>query len=849
MRPRLSTHGPAMAVGLVGGPLLLASIGALTLLLPHGPAPSPSTVRLPWFALAVLIALAQSFTINIQVKREARSVSLSDAPFALGLLTAAPGAFVVARLVGGVASQIVVRRQHRDPVKLAFNIITSLAEATGGLALFVALRGDGTSEPLTWLAAVLAAALANSISGLAVAVVIAWLESDWPGGEGLAHIIGENGGRALPPACVGVLAAVCLGVNLWTAVPLLLVCGTVIAAYRAFARLVDRHQSLERLYKFSQVVADHTTTEEIFTGILDHVCELLFADGADLTFFDDMGRPQAELSLRRDQPLVQRAPEHLTTDSGWVLEKVCGDGQPLLLSRDTKDANDRKWLASAGIKEAMIVPLRRDGDVVGALTAIDRMGAARGFDRADLRLLETVANHASIAMRNGELMDQLRHDSLHDALTGVPNRVYLQSEVDRLLADLDRGGQPFAVAMLDLDSFKEVNDSLGHHHGDALLQEVARRLSVAVEGRGVVTRFGGDEFAVLLLNCSNDEAVMRLCRTVHDFLAPPVELDGTAIDIGASIGVARAPAHGETCDELVKRADVAMYVAKQTQRDVVIFDQSHDTGSPARLAMVASLRQAINDGSLFIHVQPQLQLDTNEIVSVEALVRWTDPEHGLVPPDEFIPLAERSGLIRPLTDLVMEKAIAACAAWQEYSPGVAVSVNLSARSLHDQELDRKVERALKRHGLAGELLTLEITESSVMADPAGTLDLLHRLRALGVKLSIDDFGTGYSSLAYLRRLPVQEVKVDRAFVMRMDEEADDAAIVRSIVELARTLELSVVAEGVENRRAMRLLEEMGCAVVQGYYLSRPMPVGDFVGWHAQARLDGLRRRLLAVAES
>jgi diguanylate cyclase (GGDEF)-like protein len=837
-----------MAVGLVGGPLLLASAGGLIVLLRNAPGVPTASVHLPWFVLALLIGLAQSFTINIQVKREARSVSLSDAPFALGLLTVAPGAFVVARLVGGVASQIVVRRQHRDPVKLTFNVITSLAEATGGLALFLALQGDGTSAPLTWLAAVLAAALANSLSGLAVAVVIAWLESDWPGVHGLAEVIAENGGRALPPACVGVLAAVCLGVNLWTAVPLLLVCGTVIAAYRAYARLVDRHQSLERLYKFSQVVADHTTTEEIFTGMLDHVCELLFADGADLTFFDDNGRPQAELSLRRDQPLAQRAPQHLTTDSGWVLDKV-RQGQPLLLSCDTRDADARQWLASAAIKEAMIVPLRRDGDVVGALTAVDRMGAARGFDRTDLRLLETVANHASIAMRNGELMDRLRHDSLHDALTGVPNRVYLQSEVDRLLAELDRGGQPFAVAMLDLDSFKEVNDSLGHHQGDALLQEVARRLSVAVEGRGIVTRFGGDEFAVLFLNCANDEMVLRQCRTVHDFLAPPVELDGTAIDIGASIGVARAPAHGESCDELVKRADVAMYVAKQAQRDVVIFDQSQDTGSPARLAMVASLRQAINDGSLFIHVQPQLRLDTNEIVSVEALVRWTDPEHGFVPPDEFIPLAERSGLIRPLTDLVMEKAIAACAAWQEQSPGVAVSVNLSARSLHDQELDRKVDHALKRHGLPGKLLTLEITESSVMADPAGTLDLLHRLRALGVKLSIDDFGTGYSSLAYLRRLPVQEVKVDRAFVMRMDEEADDAAIVRSIVELARTLELTVVAEGVENRRAMRLLEEMGCGLVQGYYLSRPMPVGEFVGWHAQARLDGLRRRLLAVAES
>jgi EAL domain-containing protein (putative c-di-GMP-specific phosphodiesterase class I) len=334
-----------------------------------------------------------------------------------------------------------------------------------------------------------------------------------------------------------------------------------------------------------------------------------------------------------------------------------------------------------------------------------------------------------------------------------------------------------------------------------------------------------------------------------DFLIPPVELEGTAIDIGASIGVARAPLHGTSCDELVKRADVAMYVAKDTGRDVVLYDQSYDTNSPSRLAMVAALRQAISDGRLEVHVQPQLRFDVNEVVGLEALVRWTDPVHGSVPPDEFIPLAERSGLIRPLTDFVLEEAIAACAHWQAHSPGVAVSVNLSARSLHDEALDQQVARVLRRHRLPAHLLTLELTESSVMADPERTLELMHRLRLLGVRLSIDDFGTGYSSLSYLRRLPVQEIKVDRSFVMRMDEESDDAAIVRSIVELARTLDLSVVAEGVENRRTWRLLEEMGCALVQGYHLARPMPVAEFESWHRLARSAGYRPRLIAVAES
>jgi EAL domain-containing protein (putative c-di-GMP-specific phosphodiesterase class I) len=280
----------------------------------------------------------------------------------------------------------------------------------------------------------------------------------------------------------------------------------------------------------------------------------------------------------------------------------------------------------------------------------------------------------------------------------------------------------------------------------------------------------------------------------------------------------------------MKRADLAMYLAKQAGREAVVYNPALDVTSPSRLALVAALRQAIADGELTMHVQPQVDLMTGTVACVEALARWNRPEHGFVPPDEFIPLAERTGLIRPLTDFILEKAIAACAAWQNVAPGIAVAVNLSARSLRDDGLDEQVDRLLRRHNLPARLLTLEITESSVMADPASTLGLLHRLRMLGVRLSIDDFGTGYSSLSYLRRLPVQEVKVDRSFVQRMHVESEDAAIVRSIVELARTLGLKVVAEGVEETPTYELLEATGCDFAQGYLISRPMPLEEFTAW-------------------
>jgi EAL domain-containing protein (putative c-di-GMP-specific phosphodiesterase class I) len=337
---------------------------------------------------------------------------------------------------------------------------------------------------------------------------------------------------------------------------------------------------------------------------------------------------------------------------------------------------------------------------------------------------------------------------------------------------------------------------------------------------------------------------------VLEAFAAPILIDGLALDVSASIGVALAPEQAATPAELLKRADVAMYAAKQEHGSVVVYDADYDTSSPKRLALAAALRQAIADRSLTEFVQPQTSLSTGEVVCVEALARWIDPERGFVPPDEFIPLAERTGLIGPLTDLVLDTAIAACAAWQGRAPGVGVAINLSARSLRDDSLDDQVGRLLRRHRLPARLLTQEVTESSAKGDPARTVQVLNRLRASGIRLSIDDFGTGYSSLAYLRRLPVQEVKVDRSFVQRMDVEAEDAAIVRSILELARALDLEVVAEGVETETTLQILRDLGCDVAQGYHISRPMPVEEFADWvTAWSPSPAGRPQLAAVAEA
>jgi diguanylate cyclase (GGDEF)-like protein len=455
----------------------------------------------------------------------------------------------------------------------------------------------------------------------------------------------------------------------------------------------------------------------------------------------------------------------------------------------------------------------------------------RTYADDDVRLLETVANHASVALQNGELMDQLRHEALHDALTGLPNRAALQRQLATALEEVAEGRSPGATAMiLDLDRFKEVNDTLGHQHGDLLLIEVGTRLRTAVGAAGFVARLGGDEFAILLTGSDDEDHAVRFGRRLLRSLEQPVSLDGLEIEIGGSLGLAIAPAHATDPAALLKRADMAMYDAKASTGGLRVYEPDPDSDNPRRLMLVSELRTALSHGRIEVHVQPQARMSTGEIASVEALVRWNHPELGFVPPDEFIPVAERSGLVGLVTTRVLDLSLAAVADWRRQGIDLSVAVNLSTRSLHDADLVEEVSRLLRRHDVPASRLTLEVTEGSVMADPARAIALLHQLRGLGVRLSVDDFGTGYSSLSYLKSLPVDEVKIDRSFVTNLSSQTEDVAIVRAIVDLGRHLGLEVVAEGVEDQPTWTLLTAMGCDLVQGWHLARAMPTGDLVPW-------------------
>jgi diguanylate cyclase (GGDEF)-like protein len=389
--------------------------------------------------------------------------------------------------------------------------------------------------------------------------------------------------------------------------------------------------------------------------------------------------------------------------------------------------------------------------------------------------------------------------------------------------------------LIDLDHFKEINDTLGHHAGDRLLQEVAVRLRTSLEEPNTVARLGGDEFGVLLFDVPSREEASAVAQQLLAQLREPFSIEGLTLEVDASIGIACAPDHGSAVEQLIQRADIAMYAAKEGGRGHLLFEPQLDRYSPRRLSLAGALRSAIADGEIVLFFQPKAELSTGRIVGVEALARWQHPRLGLIGPSEFVPIAEQTGLIGPLTSHVLEQALRQVRIWANQGEELSVAVNLSARSFLDAQLAVEIPRLLERTGVDARLLELEITESMLMLDPARAKATLDRLSAIGLSLSVDDFGTGYSSLANLKRLPVDGIKIDKSFVIDMPHDPSDAAIVRSTIDLAHNLGLRVVAEGVESHEAWRRLEELGCDLAQGFHVSRPIPADAMTRLLAERR--------------
>ena len=438
---------------------------------------------------------------------------------------------------------------------------------------------------------------------------------------------------------------------------------------------------------------------------------------------------------------------------------------------------------------------------------------------------------AEVRRERSKAEERIRHLAYYDSLTDLPNRTLFQNRLEMAVANAVRTRNPLSVLIMDLDGFKEINDTMGHLMGDAVLREIGRRLQTGLRECDTVARLGGDEFAVMLPGVGQPGAELA-ARKLIAAVQEPLTIEGLNLDVHGSVGIAIAPEHGTEAEVLVQRADVAMYVAKEDRSGCVVYAPELDRHSPERLALMGDFRHAISRDELRVVYQPKLNLKTRQIFGVEALVRWQHPQLGFILPDRFIPMAEQTGAVRPLTLWMLERAVQQCLEWGKLGHDLVAAVNLSPRNLHDPELPERVRALLDVLGAPAAMLELEITESVIMSDPLRSLQVLTRLSKMGLRLAVDDFGTGYSSFSYLRKLPVHEIKIDKSFIDDMVEDGDEV-IVQSTIDLAHNLGLTCVAEGVQDEATLERLAKLGCDTAQGDFISPPLDGPGVADWLRQ----------------
>lgn len=834
----MTEHPPTPARGAPSRWLVLLGVGALAVSAALTEAAlvsySLSVEVLPFVVLAAAFVMAELLIFHIEVRKQTFSMSLSEFPLILGILWLGALPTVAARLVGySIAAAV-----RRYPVqKSVFNLCVITLE-TMVLVTVVALLGTGrTVDWQTHLAVVLGMGLAL-LSSFCLVIAAIGLTQGWLAPRRLAAIGTPMVAVGVVNAAAAVLIALIVdtdpaGTVLLAALGLVFVLG-----FRVYGRSVQEHKTLDQVYGFAKEVEQSTTLAAGDHLIVEAVREEINAERAALWVGGTTDVPQRiayadALGQAMDYPGPEDAEDPLR-------ERVLRAGTGLLFGSRTGSEVERAALATRQAVEVIGVPLLSAQGTIGYLEVCDRRGDKLSFGDADVRMLESLATHVSAAAQNAQLLRKLRFDALHDRLTGLPNRVSLGEVITEQLAAAGAG--QVAVIAVDLGTLSEVNDTLGHDAGDQLLDAVADLLRESVPPEATVGRMGGDEFAVVLPAADLDTAEVVAGR-LRAALAVPRKVAGVTIEINPTLGLCVGPLHGGDAASLLQRADVALYAGHASGAAVTTYQPAMDQNSLRRLHLGTQLREAMVGGQIFAVFQPLCHLATSSIRSAETLVRWNHPRYGVVSPDDFIPLAERIGMIDPLTEHVLALALRKCRAWLDADLRIAVAVNLSVRTLSNSDFPATVERALSEFGVPPALLTFEITESSVMSDPQRAMPILQALHGLGLRLAIDDFGTGHSSLAYLSQLPVDEVKIDKAFIRNIATEMRDASITHAIIDLAHRLGLEVVAEGVEDELTRDLLARMGCDVIQGYLITRPLPAARLDRW-MQARTvipSGARR--------
>lgn len=790
-------------------------------------------MALPWWAIAVGFLITESFSISLFVKGGSHSASFSEIPLLLGLAAASPTGMIAGRLLGsGVA--FTTRDGYRG-AKLGFNL--SLAYLDSAVALTIYLGLLGSHSPVSIIGLAVGALTLAATLVLNGALVVAGVVIMSPG-ERVGSVVRSFGVGFLISGVASLVALAGLALfwrePLSLAVVLLVSIGLYIG-FQVYGSLTQRFENLEAVHEFTSAIDGAADTEQLLDATLHQARRLFSARFAEVVLSRGV-ESTATLSEGITPPHRRPAPpalvEALADDAPAGMKVVSLPDSPAAIAAHYRQR---------GVTSGMVAYMYGDGGTASMLVvgSPDR-GASFGAD--DLRLFETLARQAKVAFERGRLVDRLRremgqkeHQALHDALTGLPNRLHFTIVIEDALRRARDTEARVAVLLIDLDRFKEVNDTLGHQRGDALLQDLAMRLSEAV-GDDHVARLGGDEFGVVLREVRGVAEVSEWARRIGLIIQRPFTNEGLAIQVTGSIGIAMAPDHGTDGATLLRRADVAMYEAKAVRSTFEVYDPQRDRYSTRRLALAGELRDAIEAGVLAVHYQPKALFADGSVRGVEALARWLHPRHGFVPPDEFIGLAERTGLIRPLTEHVLRVSFRDRGRLRADGHQLGIAVNIAASSLNDPDFPDLVARLIGEYDVDPQAVTLEVTETTMMADSARARLVLGSLDEIGVTLSIDDFGTGYSSLAYLSSLPVDEVKIDRSFVMDMAVDERLAKIVTSTTGLVHSLGMRVVAEGIENRGTWDLLHAAGCDMAQGYYVARPMGFTDLSAWLSSGRV-------------
>jgi diguanylate cyclase (GGDEF)-like protein len=793
---------------------------------------------LPWWSIGIAFAIAERCVVHLHFRRGAHSFSLGDIPLVFGVIFCSAESFGIGCLLG--CGLVLLFDRRLPPVKFVFNMGQLALHACIAILVAHALTPvTGHVDTRTWVSALLATQASSLVASSLIAGAIS-LSEGLVTLRTLVHMLSMDLVVTTSNASLGLCGAV-ITANDAHALPLLLIPSvTLFAAYRAYLSERERHKRLEFLYEANRTLARSREIAHALEGLLVRSLEAFRAEIAEIILFGSEENPSLRTLLGPGtyRELMEPVDSDVADQMRELLDRSSGGA--ITLDSPFGGGRLQRYLEGRGVTHAMVAPLPGEERVIGAIMLANRFGVVRSFDHEDLRLLDTLAGNASVALQYDRLeqavlqlsvlQEQLHHQAYHDPLTSLANRSLFTDKVRKAIAE--RRGE-LAVLFIDLDDFKTINDRLGHAAGDELLVAVASRLRSSLRPEDLVARLGGDEFAVMVEDAHDAEAAaVKVARRIMEAFVLPVAVGSESVAVYVSVGIATSQGGDCSAEELIRNADVAMYKAKTSGKgQFEVFHPSMGAAVLERHGLKEELRLAIERQELTLYFQPITDLDTGLLVAEEALVRWEHPRRGLVGPSEFVPLAEETGLILSLGQYVLEEACQQARRWQVRNlvervaaSQVAVHVNLSAVELRDPELVARVQSTLSAASVDPRSLVFEITETVLLDDSERVSSTIGELRALGVRFALDDFGTGYSSLSYLHTLPFDMLKIAKSFVDGLARGGREASFVGMIIELARTLGVTVIAEGIETQEQVGALVTLECDLGQGFYLGRPQPV-------------------------